>query len=186
MTTQSAPQEHDDLLTFRGHSIRIARADSGVPWFALPDLCDALNRRMEYDAPRVAGPHFPSFARCTLKEETEEGLQDITLLSPVGVFFLTALTEPWKGAALTNWARKEAQRLCPNPTPGDPAIFLTYMEDGDLPPCPTKYSGRRAEWNDLRYSPNRPIRQPLESRQELQARLLAEAVARRAPSSEPT
>ncbi|MDF0489236.1 hypothetical protein PX554_13930, partial [Sphingomonas sp. H39-1-10] len=43
-------------------------------------------------------------------------------------------------------------RLCPNPSDNDPAMRLTFDEDGNLPCCPMKYSGWRTEYQDLRDS----------------------------------
>lgn len=145
--------DHPDeqTLTFKDHPIRIVMQD-GVPWFSLNDICLAMNRN-HYAAEQAYGRNFPEHARRTCSEETEEGeLQDATLLSPVGVWLFTHLIDAAKFQQLAAWARKEAKRLCPNPRENDPSMFLTLTPDGELPPYPMKYSGRKAEWLALRGS----------------------------------
>jgi len=146
--------DHPDDLTLlfnKKHSVRIVMQD-GVPWYSLNDLCLAMNRN-HYAAEMAYGRNFPEHARRICLEEDDNGeMQDATLLSPVGVFFLTDLIAPAKGQDLAAWARREAQRLCPNPIENDPAMFLTLQPDGELPPYPMKYSGRRAEWLALKGS----------------------------------
>ncbi|MCW2349804.1 hypothetical protein [Sphingobium sp. B12D2B] len=179
MDNPSALIEHDLFLTFNNCPIRVIMFD-GVPWFVVPDLCAAMGVYPKFAA-KVNNPAFPPSAKRTCSEVTEEGLQDIVLVSPVGAWWLTALVDPARGQGLAAWTRREAQRLCPEPRPGDPAMFLTVGADGSLPPRPFRYSGRKAEWEDLRHSQeyfNSQMARATE-RKDLQARLLTEAEAAR-------
>lgn len=179
MHEQSAPNGPAETLLFQNkHSVRIVMLD-GVPWFSLSDIGTAMNRN-HHSTDLANGPNFPDCAKRTLREQTAGRLQDTTFLSPVGVWLFTELVDAGAGQAVAAWARREAQRLCPSPVEGDPAIFLTLMPDGKLPPKPLKYSGRRTEWLDLRDSPEgQRSLMPSESRVALQRRLLDEAEAKR-------
>jgi len=159
----------------------------GVPFFAVSDLCDA-SRFKHFVGDVVARPDFPDHARRSVREELEDGTYaDAWVISPVGVFLFSDLTDAGRLQGLSAWARREAARLCPNPRPGDPAIFLTLSETGELPPRPLRYSGRRAEWEELRWSDaylNRDRNAGGPTRQQVQARLLAEAAAARAATGD--
>lgn len=145
----ATPGDHALTLDFKGTPIRV-HMHEGVPHFALADLCEALGRD-HHAAARVANPRFPAHAKLTCLEETGDGaFQDITMLTPVGVYFLTDLIDPVGGQKLAAWSRREAKRLCPDPRDNDPAMFLTLMPDRTLPPRPGKYSGRLSEWLNLR------------------------------------
>jgi len=139
-----------DTLNYKDHEIRIAMFD-GVPFFVLDDLSDAMGWG-SFDSRRVHSEDFPSHAKRVCQEETEDGFKDMLALSPVGVWLFTTEVDPYKGAGLAAWAKREAIRLCPNPAAKDPAMFLTMSETGQLPPSPTKFSGRRSEWLDLKNS----------------------------------
>lgn len=147
-TTQSAPTERLDPLLYQGHPISYILLD-GVPWFALGDLCTALNRN-EHAASIVNRHDFPNYAKQTVEELTPDGWKPITVLSPVGVWFFGHHIDPARSQGLAAWARREASRLCPDPRPGDTALHISLMPDGTLPPRPYKFSGRRSEWYDLK------------------------------------
>lgn len=146
-------------LAYKGRSIRVLPVD-GVPWFGLPDLADSLGLSLEEADKLVHSPDFPAHARLGCLESPEPDPEittdpgPVTILSPVGVWWLTALMDDGGGSGqgLAAWSKREAARMCPAPTPGNPAVFLTLARDGMLPPYPWKYSGRRAEWIDLRWS----------------------------------
>lgn len=149
-----APSAPEDTLYFKGHPIRILQVD-GVPWFALPDLCDALGY-----CPSVISAadrqDFPAFAKGVCDEAPDDSIcgepAEVAILSPVGVWWFTELTDATRGQAIASWAKREAARICPKPVEGDPAVFLRLLPDGSLPPYPCKFSGRKAEWIDLRHS----------------------------------
>ncbi|HQS95999.1 MAG: hypothetical protein B7X90_08405 [Novosphingobium sp. 17-62-19] len=146
-------------LDYKGRSIR-AIPVNGVPWFALPELAEALSLPQGEADKLVHSPDFPAHARLVCYESPEPDPEvttepgPVTMLSPVGVWWLTALMddEGSSGQALAAWAKREAARLCPEPAPGDPAVFLRLARAGVRPPYPWKYSGRRAEWIELRWS----------------------------------
>jgi len=170
----SAHDEHDHILWFEKHPIRIVQRHDGVPYFAVPDLCAAMGR--ETCSQRVLDtiPDHAKFAGC--QEEADSGLEPISMLTPVGAWWLTHNLDAYRGQKLAAWTRRVARDLCPNPAPDDPAMFLTVDAQGQLPPRPTKYTGRHTEWTDLRYSDaylNSRINSYVESRR----KLLEEAVA---------
>jgi len=141
----------DETLSFKDHPIRIVM-QGGCPWFSLEDICTAMNRN-HYAAQMAHGRNFPEHARRLCWEEDDNGeRQEVTILSPVGVWYFTDLIDAGKFQALANWARKEALRLCPNPRDNDPAMVLTLLPGGVLPPRPMRYSGRQSQWLDLRQS----------------------------------
>lgn len=135
-------------LPFRTFAVRTAMLE-GLPWFYLDDLCAALRRTPEAGK-IVNDARFPQFARRSHRDP-EAG--EVTVISPIGTFYLTELIDRLGGQALAAWTRRQQQRLCPEPVPGDPNAFLTMLPDNCLPPRPGKYSGRLAEWDELRFSP---------------------------------
>ena len=143
----SALAEHDPVLSFRTFKIRAVLIDA-VPYFALPDLAEALGREI----PTRVIAMLPSHCSRVLCEETDEGLLDITMLSPLGAWWALHLTDAGRGQSLASWTKREATRLYPDADPEDPAMFITIGPDGSLPPRPLKYSGRRGEWFELHMS----------------------------------
>jgi hypothetical protein len=151
VTTSTIYGEGDTLKFFR-RSIRILPV-RGIPWFALPDLCDVLG----YDRQAMAlvnDPRFPVAARLTSTELPDDDVpgepEDVIMVSPVGVWWWTHLTDPLKGQQLAAWAKKQALRLAPEAALTDPAVYLQLQQDGSLPPYPSRYSGRKSEWIGLR------------------------------------
>jgi hypothetical protein len=145
----SAQIEHDLILSFKHHTIRAVMLD-GVPWFLLDDLVAPLGFSESFVTRAANHADFPAHANREGLEEADDGWQTVTLISPVGVWLLTTQLDPGRGQGLAAWARREAARLCPNPQPKDPAMFLTLDDEWNLPPRPLRYSGRRSEWEDLR------------------------------------
>lgn len=141
-----------DYLLFEGNPIHILM-HQGVPWFASDDLCAAMNRNA-YALEYVNGPRFPDFARVTVPEYDDEGQEigKVPFLSPVGVWYFAHDTDPTQFQKLSAWAKRESLALCPDADPKDPAMFLTLLPSGELPPCPKRYSGRGAEWWALKDS----------------------------------
>ncbi|HEX7820949.1 MAG TPA: hypothetical protein VF463_10060 [Sphingobium sp.] len=130
----------DQMVSFDNIPVRIVM-QGAVPFFALADLCEALGLPPG-SATAADNPDFPSHAKRTCWEEADDGsMQDATILSPVGVWWLTQFTGPHRGQKLAAWARREAKRIYPDPTPGDPAMFITLTADRKLPPMPYKFSG---------------------------------------------
>lgn len=87
MNNPSCQLEHDLFLTFKEHSIRVVMLD-GVPWFTLADVC-AANGYHPDTAKVVDRPDFPDHAKRTALEVTEDGTQDITVISPIGCWLFT-------------------------------------------------------------------------------------------------
>jgi len=141
-------------LYFKGRPVRSVALD-GVPWFALEDICAAVDADLrEMQAVHRTG--FPEGAKTVAAELPSDGdtraPPDRTLLlSPIGVFYWTNLTAPWERAGIAAWAKREALKAFPDAPPDNPHVFLTITPEG-LPDCPGKYSGRRAEYEDLRWS----------------------------------
>lgn len=151
-----------DTLKFFRHSIRVLPV-RGVPWFALPDLCDALECHASGSAV-VNRKDFPAWAKMVCGEEPDRDIrgkpQDVTILSPVGVWWWTHLTDALRGQRLAAWAKATALEHCPEARKDDPAIFLQLQPDGSLPPYPCRYSSRRAEWIALKESVGPAARWP--------------------------
>jgi len=71
-------------------------------------------------------------------------------LTRVGVLLFTQRIDGPRFHAVANWARKEALRLCPDPVPNDPRMFLSVLPGPEMPPRPSKFSGWLSEWLALR------------------------------------
>lgn len=157
MTGQASPYGESLELKHKRHTIR-AITFHGVPHFALPDICDALDLTPAV-MDVVNSPDFPPFGKIVCNEEDDPEIAgapgEVWMLSPVGVYYFTSLTDPQAGQSVAAWAKRECGRLCPDPVPDDPAVFLTIWErDGyeQFPPYPWKFSGRRSEYQYLKDS----------------------------------
>ena len=156
MTAPSRPIVYGEGETVQigKHAIRMIPVN-GVPWFALPDLIDAMGLDPKA-ADVVDGPDFPDHGKTLCNEEDDPSLpgspSEVVMLSPVGVWTLTHLLGRHGYAKLAAQVRRFARERCPHPTPGDPAMFLTVRPDGMLPPVPSRYSGWNSEWLALRYA----------------------------------
>lgn len=170
----SALPEHDHTLWFQQHPVRYVQRDDGVPYFALPDLCAAMGREGCSSRVLATIPDHAKFFGCA--EETDHGSEPVTMLTPVGVWWLTHNLDAYRGQGLAAATRRKARELCPNARPSDPALFLTLDADGKLPPRPTRYTGRLGEWQDLRCS-NGYLNAAIASRVEQDRKILAEVVA---------
>lgn len=149
MHDQIPPPGGEIMLLFKDiHPIHSVQFDE-VPFFSLADISMALGWNYRADLYAKADD-FPDHGRRIVRPIDRPESPGAIYLSPVGVWRLTALLDPYGGQALAAWAKRETTRLIPEPRTGDPAVFLTLDEDGDLPPAPTKYSGRRAEWLALK------------------------------------
>lgn len=141
-----------EIQHFKGSPIRTLLVNN-IPWFALPDLCDALGYS-GFAAHRLNSPSFPAHAKMVCDEEPDPDVpgepQEVTIVSPVGVWWWTHLTDPARGQSLAAWAKREALRVNPTADPSDPFVFLTLQHDGSLPPYPLKFSGRKSEWIALK------------------------------------
>lgn len=140
-----------ETLHFKGAPVRAIPID-GVLWYALPDLVNALGYKPI--AGEVIGkPWFPSYAVHHADElpdpEVPGEPQRVTILSPVGVFYWTHATNAKRGQNLCAWAKREAFARLPQVDRSNRHMFLTPLPDM-LPPYPMKYSGRKAEWIDLK------------------------------------
>jgi hypothetical protein len=142
-------------LAFKNHRIRVIQTTDGTPWFALPDLCAALGFDKSA-ADVVHGSEFPNWARCLVMEDpNDEGRgqpKDIVVLSPVGVWWWTVLTDAPRGQAIAAWAKREALQFNPAAAPNNRHVYLTLRDGDKLPPYPMKYSGRKGEWIALKES----------------------------------
>lgn len=151
------PADNESLeLLFKGkHPIRVVKAD-GTLWFDARDLAAALSYTYETVDLAANDPDIPECCRSIGNEASEgddasgELGEPVALLSPLGVWYWTCVTEPYLGQRLASWAKQEAARLVPEASPDDPRAFLQFEPDGSMPRfCPRKYSGRRSEWLDL-------------------------------------
>ena len=147
MTTETAPQGPTQILHYKNMPVRILMLE-GAPWFSSADIADALG--LHHWAVDQQIPRLPAHAVRECQEDTEEGLTDAKLLSPIGVWLITHLIDPRRGAGVAAWAKRTAADLVPDPTPQDPRLFLSPAANGALPPRPDKYSGRLSEWRDLK------------------------------------
>ena len=147
MTIETAPQGATQIINYKATPVRILMLD-GSPWFASQDIADALGLHQWAVDQQIS--RLPTHAVMECQEDTEEGLTDAKLLSPIGVWLITHLIDPRRGAGVAAWAKRTAADLVPNPTPKDPRLFLTPAANGAIPPRPDKYSGRLSEWRDLK------------------------------------
>lgn len=147
MTNSTVATLPATTLQFRTYAIRTVSI-GGVIWLYLPDVCAALRRTPEV-AKTVDDLRFPQFTRRSHIDPTEG---EVTVLSPIGVWYLTELIDRMGGQALAAWTRRQQADHCPEPTSDDPNVFLTILPDNCLPPRPARYSGRLSEWEALRYS----------------------------------
>lgn len=138
-----------DGLTFTldcdGQPVRVFMWE-GVPWFEADAICTAM--RVHSDAVR-------QFDRNAL--DTDIALysfddEPVPVLSPIGVWKMGNDQDPYATAKVAAWAKREAGKLVSGAAPDDPRVCVTLTPDGLLPPTPTKYSGRLAEWKTLRHS----------------------------------
>lgn len=141
-----------ETLRFHRHPIRVLPVN-GVLHYALPDLLDALGYTSAA-ATVLDSPDFPAHARRTCYEAYDPEVPGepgtVVMLSPVGVLYLTQLTDAMHGQGLAAWAAKQARERCPVPPAGDKALTLSVQLDGLLPPYPTRYSGWRSQWIALK------------------------------------
>jgi len=148
MNTPTARDAAADFVTFKDKPVRFVIIN-GVPWFSLEDSCDAIGRNFDLLARQVVAV-LPAYAWRECTELAAEGTRDSILISPVGAWMLTELAACWRTQDFAAWACRESRNLCPNPAPFDPAMFLTLLPSGFLPPKPLKYTGRLAEWKRLK------------------------------------
>lgn len=152
MSEMSAEWGPGQTLDYKGFPIRIAPID-GVPWFALPDIVEALGYRPEA-ANVVNRVSFPTFAQTTAEELPDDEVpgepERVTVLSPIGVWLLTHFTNPERGQGIAAWAKREAVARCTSAAPDNRHMFLQLLPGDQMPPYPLKYSGRKAEWVALR------------------------------------
>jgi len=160
VSEQVSPYGESLTLDFKGHPIR-ALMIKGVPHMALPDILDACGYN-ERAAEYVNSSGFPTFGKHAGTEAPDAEVagepQDLVLLSPTGVYYWAmGLSDPNRVTGFTAWARRESKRLCPCPAAGDPAFYLTLASGTDgwthVPPGPpSKYSGWKSEWQDLKWA----------------------------------
>ncbi len=141
----------EDYLFFGEAPIRTLMR-GGVPYLSLDDVCE-IDGFGPNAIEAVAAPEFPPHGIWLCWEVADDGtLDDTIMLSPVGVWYFTHLAASEAHQQFASWVRKEAIRLCPAADPADPAMFLRVQDDGGMPPLPSRYSGRLAEWWHLKRS----------------------------------
>lgn len=154
VTSAAVQYGEGETLRWNGHAIRVLPVN-GVLWFALPDMCDALRFRAGAAA-TVDKPRFPAWAKMVCAEDpTDEGKgkpRDVVILSPVGVWYFTCLTDPGRGQNLAAWAKSKAEDRNPTLPHDDRTLALTLEPDGSMPPYPCKFSGWKRAWITLRQS----------------------------------
>jgi hypothetical protein len=184
----------EELLFKDKHPVRTVIAD-GALWFDVRDLAQAMGFTWTTVDLAASSRSIPDCCRTIGTEMPDEGEapgdasgQDV-LLSSLGVFYWTHVTDPARGQALAAWAKKEAERLVPEASKDDPRAYLQLEPDGTMPAfCPYKFSGRKSEWYALndkmwdlrleatggREAASAPSEPPSEA---VEAKLLAEAQA---------
>ncbi|HUD91614.1 hypothetical protein [Sphingobium sp.] len=174
MSNLSVLKDPNLIREYKGHPVRVLILD-GVPCFPPEDIGEALGYYPQAVAEVVS--RLPAHALMPCLEDTESGLTDVELLTPIGVWLLTNILDPRRDAGVAAWSRRVATELAPTADPKDPRVFLTVSASGTLPPRPDKYSGRRAEWYVLRDSPEyeEAQRAKIGERAELQRQLLEES-----------
>lgn len=143
-------------LYYRGTPIRVLKAD-GTLWFAARDIAAALGFTEHELEAAATSRDIPACCRSSGAEVAcpdVPGEPDaaVVLLSPVGVWLWTHYTDAPRCQRLASWCKREAARLVPEAAKNDPRTFLTLGLDGQLPPYPMRYSGRKREWIDLKES----------------------------------
>lgn len=174
MTNLSVPKDPNQIREYKGHAVRVLILD-GVPCFPPEDIGEALGYYPQPVADALR--RLPAHALVPCLEDTEGGLADVELLTPIGVWLLTNFLDPRRNAGVAAWSRRVATELAPSSDPKDPRMFLTVSASGTLPPRPDKYSGRLAEWCVLRDSPEyeEAQRAKIGERAKLQRQLLEES-----------
>ncbi len=182
-TDQPSSPEGTQILTYKDNSIRVLIIDK-VPYFAVEDICDAVGWDHRVSS-NVRSDRFPDFGKYECREETDEGLKETFMVSPIGGWLFTQTVDPYRGQHIAAWMKRQSLEIYPDADPKDPRMFVTMDAKGNLPLHPAKYSGRRSEWHEVKNSQecfNARFginTDPANSRKELQARLLAEAEARK-------
>lgn len=155
MTKIAAALGESLTLDYKGKPIRALMVD-GVPWFAVRDIAEALQWKLDTVKQGLEG--VPAVARMTAGAEVvaPEVPEDQIFLSPVGVHYWASEVDAKLGQPITAWARRQSRDLCPTPAPGDPAMFLTIIDGEDgwkhLPPRGLRFSGWELDWEELRWS----------------------------------
>lgn len=143
-------------LEFKETPIRALKAD-GTLWFAARDIVAALGGTYAELDVAATSQDIPDCCRSAglevpCADVPGEPDSAVPLLSPVGVWLWTHATNAPRGQGLAAWAKREAARLVPEAAKDDPRTYLTLGADGELPPYPMKYSGRKSEWIALKDS----------------------------------
>jgi hypothetical protein len=136
---------------FGDQPIRYVRLD-GLPWYAAADVCKALKLplgpTLEEDVAEVHKRLQPI--------PTAEGFETGPVISPIGAWTLSMYL-PFRCARsldFQKWIFRETKKLQPDAFDRKrygPAQVMALRPDGDVPPKPSPRSGRKWEWEDLRY-----------------------------------
>lgn len=181
-------------LDFKGKATIKTLVVNGVPYMALADVLAACGYN-DYAAEHVHKEGFPAFGKVVLGELANPNSLTATeaavFLSPTGVYYWAqGLGDAdHRTSPFTAWARKETRRLCPKPTPGDSRVYLALVADADgwthVPPGPpSRYSGWKAEWEDLKDRNPEAWRAALDKNAEWNQRVRAEREVHRLADEE--
>jgi len=139
-------------LVYKTHKIHMVTfADSPTPWFVADDIAAAIGLRPQVAANCIVSPQFPAHACRMCPRVSKDDSPERAVLSPVGVYWLGAMTDEYRGQGIAAFARREGLRLNPDAPRSDPLMYLTLNEDGTLPPRPLKFHGRKDEFFDLKH-----------------------------------
>lgn len=145
--TATLPTDSPPLTReYHGQPVRIFMCEN-APWFEATAICAAMG---------IAPATVESFNRKALDTDIALHAFDdapVYVLSPIGAWKLGEDVDAYRCAKVSAWAKRQAAELVPEATPNDPRMFVTLTPDGRLPLRPAKYSGRLAEWDNLRCSP---------------------------------
>lgn len=155
MTTEPPIAGSTLQLAFKSHPkkeeqpVRACLVEGAI-WFAARDICRVMC--LSYD---VVIPHFDATALDTdIAPFAFDAADPELVLSPIGVYKLSAKNESVLTVKVAAWSRREANARLPDATPTDARLFLTVDAEGARPPYPNKFTGRLGEWKELLFSPN--------------------------------
>lgn len=133
-------------LEYRNQPVRAVLVE-GCVWFDAADIC-TIQKLTPF-----AVQDFNTGALDTDIARFEFDEHPTAVLSPIGVWKLSHQRGRPADDQVAAWAKRESLRLIPEQSENDARLRLTLNADGTLPVTPNKYSGRRAEFDDLKLSP---------------------------------
>jgi len=136
-------------LCYRDNPDRTVRVVfiEGAPWFEAAGICGLL---------QISTHSISEFDETALDTDLLSFVFDndpTAVLSPIGVYKLSRGAPLPHGPQVSAWAKRVSDELVPEPAKDDARLKLTFNPDGSLPPFPHRFSGRRSDFYELKYSP---------------------------------